>query len=122
MSKQYDVIIIGGGHNGLVCAADLAKAGRSVLVQEAATQVGGVGATREFAPGYRASVAHTLPQLTRTLVSDLALEKHGFTLAKASLPTIALGLDGRRICVAEDGLAGASGDDAAAYIRYRSLM
>jgi phytoene dehydrogenase-like protein len=122
MSKQYDVIIIGGGHNGLVCAAYLAKAGRSVLVLEAATQLGGLGATREFAPGYRASVAHTLPQLTRTLVSDLTLEKHGFTLAKASLPTIALGLDGRRICVAEDGLAGASGDDAAAYIRYRSLM
>ena len=51
MSKQYDAIIIGGGHNGLVCAAYLGKAGRSVLVLEAAEQLGGLGATREFAPG-----------------------------------------------------------------------
>ena len=68
MSKSPDIIVIGGGHNGLVCAALLAKAGRQVLVLEAASQAGGLGATREFAPGFRASVAHTLPQLNRQLV------------------------------------------------------
>ncbi len=123
MSKQYDVIMIGGGHNGLVCAAYLAQAGRSVLVLEAASQFGGLGATREFAPGYRASVAHTLPQLTRKLVSDLELERHGFQLAEASLPTVALGLDGRRICIGDDGLGeGASARDSAAFGPYRALM
>ena len=46
-----NTIIIGGGHNGLVCAAYLAKAGKKVTVLEAAEQVGGAAATREFAPG-----------------------------------------------------------------------
>ena len=54
MSKSYDIVIIGGGHNGLVCAAYLAKAGRKVLILEAGSQPGGLGATREFAPGFRA--------------------------------------------------------------------
>ena len=122
MSKQYDVIIIGGGHNGLTCAGYLAKAGRSVLVLEAAAQLGGLGATREFAPGYRASVAHTVPQLTRRLVAELGLEQHGFHLAQSSLATIALGQDGRHVRVTEGGLEGASAEDALAYGNYRTLM
>ena len=65
-----NTIIIGGGHNGLVCAAYLAKAGKKVTVLEAADQVGGAAATREFAPGYRASVAHLLYLLDRTSVRN----------------------------------------------------
>jgi phytoene dehydrogenase-like protein len=122
MSKPVDVIIIGGGHNGLVCAAYLAKAGRKVLVLEASTQVGGLGATREFAPGFRASVAHTLPQLSERLVKDLDLERHGFSLAAQALPTIALATGGDQVTITPQGLEGASPADSEAYIVYLQLM
>ena len=61
MTERDRIIIVGAGHNGLVCAAYLAKAGRDVLVLEAADRVGGAAVTREFAPGYRVSAcAHLL--------------------------------------------------------------
>ncbi|MDH5171093.1 MAG: NAD(P)/FAD-dependent oxidoreductase [Gammaproteobacteria bacterium] len=122
MSNPADVIIIGGGHNGLVCAAYLAKAGRKVLVLEAASGVGGLGATREFAPGFRAAVAHTLPQLGRQLVKDLDLGRHGFSLAADALPTIALAPAGGHITITADGLEGASPADSTAYATYLKLM
>ena len=120
MSK--DVIIIGGGHNGLTCAAYLAKDGHKVALLEASDELGGLGATREVAPGYRASVAHTLPQLDRKLVTDLDLEKHGFALASDDLPTIALGSDGRHITITPNALLNAGADDTAAYPEYRRLL
>ncbi len=122
MSKKPDTIIIGGGHNGLVCAAYLAKAGQQVLVLEAASQPGGLGCTREFLPGFRASVAHTLPQLGKKLVTDLALESHGFSLAAPSLPSVALSTTGEHITVAGNTLIGASDGDTAAYSAYLQLM
>jgi phytoene dehydrogenase-like protein len=122
MSKSPDIVIIGGGHNGLVCAATLAKAGRQVLVLEAASQVGGLGATREFAPGFRASVAHTLPQLSRQLVRELELERHGFSLAADALPTVAMSLSGEHLTIGPDGLLGASAEDSASYQTYLHLM
>ena len=59
--STYDCIVVGGGHNGLVCATYLARGGRSVLVLEAAEQLGGAAVTREFAPGFSVSAcAHLL--------------------------------------------------------------
>lgn len=121
MSK-YDALIIGAGHNGLACAAYLARAGKKVLIVEANDQAGGLAATREFAPGFKASVAHTLPQLTRSLVQELDLEKHGFKLAADALPTIAMAPGKAPISIATDKLEGANAADTAAYQEYRRLL
>ena len=55
MKSQYDIIIVGAGHNGMICGALLAKAGKSVLILEAASHVGGAAITRPFADGYSVS-------------------------------------------------------------------
>jgi phytoene dehydrogenase-like protein len=122
MSESHDIVIIGGGHNGLVCAAYLAKAGRQVLVLEAESQAGGLGATREFAPGFRASVAHTLPQLSKQLVRELELQRHGFSLAAEDLDTVAMTTSGEPTRIRSGGLQGASSEDSASYMAYSRLM
>ena len=62
---KYDAVLVGGGHNGLVCAAYLARAGKKVLVLEANDALGGASATREFSPGYKvSSCAHWLTHLS----------------------------------------------------------
>ena len=120
--SNYDIVIIGAGHNGLACAAYLAKAGRKVLVLEANDEVGGLAATREFAPGFRASVAQTLPQLNRGLVDDLNLVKHGFKLALDAMPTVAMAPGKSPISITSGALSGASAEDSAAYPEYRRLL
>src|ERR1700722_7993100 len=92
---RYDCIVIGGGHNGLVCAAYIAKSGRSVLVLEAAEQVGGAAVTHEFAPGYRVSAcAHLLHLMPQAMIKELDLGAYGFKLANAAMPTTALSRSG----------------------------
>ncbi len=77
----YDVAIIGGGHNGLVCAAYLAKAGKSVIVLERRPVVGGAAVTEEFYPGFKNSVAaYTVSLLNPKVIRDLKLERHGLKI------------------------------------------
>ena len=78
---QYDVAIIGGGHNGLTCAAYLAGVGVRVVVLEKNDVVGGAAVTEEFHPGFRNSVAaYTVSLLNPKVISDLELKKHGLKI------------------------------------------
>ncbi len=81
MSEQYDAIIIGGGHNGLTCAAYLAKAGRKVLVLERRHLVGGAAVTEEIYPGFKFTVCSYVVSLLRPeVIRELELrEARGFT-------------------------------------------
>jgi phytoene dehydrogenase-like protein len=77
----YDVAIIGGGHNGLTCAAYLAGAGLRVVVLEKNAVVGGAAVTEEFHPGFRNSVAaYTVSLLSPVVIADLELERHGLRI------------------------------------------
>ncbi|MFI0843984.1 phytoene desaturase family protein [Mesorhizobium sp. IMUNJ 23232] len=88
---SFDSIVIGGGHNGLVAASFLAKAGRKVIVLEAEPETGGAGRGHEFAPGFRASMAHLLNRLHPEVVKGLDLESHGINLSPArQIPSVAL--------------------------------
>ncbi|MDX1498331.1 MAG: NAD(P)/FAD-dependent oxidoreductase [Woeseiaceae bacterium] len=110
---RYDSIIIGAGHNGLVCAARLAGAGQRVLLLEAAARPGGFAAARDF-HGLPASVAHTIGHFPRHVARELDLAAHGFDLPAATLPLVGLGRDRDPVVVDDNGVSGAApGDDAA---------
>lgn len=81
MTRTYDAIVVGGGHNGLTAAAYLARAGKSVLVLERRAIVGGASATEEFAPGFRNSTcAFVAGYLRPDLIADLQLARRGLQI------------------------------------------
>ncbi|GAC1330383.1 MAG: NAD(P)/FAD-dependent oxidoreductase [Steroidobacteraceae bacterium] len=85
-SATRDVVIIGGGHNGLVCAAYLAAAGLTVTVLEGRGVVGGAAVTEEFHPGFRNSVAaYTVSLLNPKVIRDLDLPRHGLRIVERKL-------------------------------------
>src|SRR5438132_2162802 len=81
--RRYDALIIGGGHNGLVCACYLAAAGLSVAVFERRSIVGGAAVTEEFHPGFRNSTAsYTVSLLHPKVIADLRLAGHGLSIVE----------------------------------------
>jgi phytoene dehydrogenase-like protein len=119
---RYDSIIIGAGHNGLVCAAYLARSGQKVLVLEAADTPGGLAAGREFHPGFHASVAHSVSHFSKKVAGDLNLSTHGYQTTSNPMPTVGLSSDGRHVVVQENSVSGASEEDAETYRAYSQLM
>jgi len=119
---RYDSIIIGAGHNGLVCAAYLAKAGQKVLVLESAERPGGLAASREFHPGFRAPVAHCVSHFPRKIAVDLDLKAHGFGTSTEVMPTVGLSPDGNHVVLQEGLVSGVGENDVDSYQEYSRLM
>src|SRR5208337_1944035 len=103
MSAIYDVIIIGGGHNGLVAAAYLARAGRKVLVLERREFVGGCSVTEELWPGYRVSTAAYLNSLLQVrIVRELELQRFGYQVDAKDPAFFSAFPDGRHFFMWQD--------------------
>lgn len=127
--QDFDVIVIGGGVNGLVCAVLLAQARKRVIVLEAQDRLGGMCRTDEIAPGFRVStVAHLVGPLDAEVMKTLRLAKLGLQFSARQTGAVALSPDGRHIVLGEDlrhtaqSLAGHDAGDAKAWPAYATGM
>jgi len=99
----WDAVIVGGGHNGLVCAFYLARAGYKVRVLERRGVVGGAAITEEFHPGFRNSVAsYAVSLLNPVVIRDMALARHGLRIGLRPLSYFAPADDGRYLILDRD--------------------
>ncbi len=128
VTRKYDVIIVGGGHNGLVAASYLARAKRSVLVLERRSILGGACVTEEIHPGFRCSTTSYVCSLLRPrIIRELRLREHGFELLPCDTSFVPFP-DGRHLLLGlgerEDAeqIARFSPRDAAAYPRFNAAM
>jgi len=102
LPEPHDIIIIGAGHNGLVTACYLAKAGLKPLVLERREIVGGACVTEEFHPGFRCSLANSTGPLLPQIVKDLQLERNGLELIEPPVRVFAPNTNGRSLCIYDD--------------------
>jgi phytoene dehydrogenase-like protein len=98
----YDVIIVGGGHNGLVAACYLAKSGLKTLVLEGREVVGGGAVTEEIHSGFRCSTLDHAATVSSQVVADLNLARHGLEMINPEARVLALAPDGRSLCIYND--------------------
>ncbi len=129
MAAQRDIVILGAGHNGLVTAFYLAKAGHKPLVLERRGVVGGAAVTDEFHPGFKIStVAHAAGPLLSEIVRDKQLERHGLSMIEPSVRLFALSPNGRGLILHSNlgdsvqQIARYSKDDAAKYSEFQAAL
>ena len=120
---EYDVVIVGAGHNGLTCAAYLAMAGLSVKVLERRHVVGGAAVTEEFHPGFRNSVAaYAVSLLNPKVIRDLRLHEHGLRIVERRVQNFLPAADGTYLIAAEGEterqIAKFSASDASRYAAF----
>ncbi len=128
MSK-FDVIVIGGGHNGLTTASILAKKGKKVLVVEKRNILGGIAAGEEFHPGYSTTgLLHDTSGVRSQVVKDLQLEKHGLDIKSNRANVTLLSKDGKSVSIQSDvnatveAISEFSEKDAQAYSAYQEFL
>jgi phytoene dehydrogenase-like protein len=126
---KYDAIIIGAGHNGLVTAAYLARAGKKVLVLERREVLGGACVTEELWPGFKVSTAAYVNSLLRPeIIRDLDLKKYGFEMLPRSPSSFTPFPDGRYLMMGPDKdmthgeIAKFSAKDAEEYPKYEDML
>jgi phytoene dehydrogenase-like protein len=126
---KYDVIIVGAGHNGLVTASYLARAGLRVLVLERRELVGGACVTEEVWPGYKVSTASYVNSLLRPeIIRDLELKRHGFELLPRNPSSFTPFPDGRYLLMGKDAalnrseIGKFSARDADALPQYEAML
>lgn len=126
---NYDSIVIGGGHNGLICAAYLAKAGKKVLVLERRPMLGGACVTEELWPGYKVSTAaYVVSLLLPEIEADLQLARHGYKVLRRVPSSFTPFSDGRYLILGPDQqqnreqISKFSKADADAWERYEQLL
>jgi phytoene dehydrogenase-like protein len=124
-AERYDVAMIGAGHNALVCAAYLARAGLRVVALERRERAGGAADSEEIAPGFRAPVAaHTVGRLRSSVVRDLRLADHGLRVVEPNARAFVPMPDGPGLTLWADPartareLAGRAPADAEAWLRF----
>ena len=129
MATKRDVVIIGGGHNGLVTAFYLARAGRKPLVLERRPAVGGAAITDELHAGFKVpTLAHTLGPLRADVARDMALERHGLQVIRPEVRVFAPHPDGRALFLYDDAersgksIAAFSAKDATKYAEFQGTL
>ena len=127
--RKYDCIVIGGGHNGLVTAAYLAKAGKSVCVLERRHVLGGCATTEELWPGYKVSTAaYVISLFLPEIIRDLKLTQYGLSILPRNPSSFTPMLDGRSLLLGPDirdnqcEISKFSENDAEAFPQYEALL